>query len=654
MTWAFRKAALIPWLACACAADPLLPSTHFGQPVAVPLPAGQLACVVGAEGAYFLGHNGEVRWMATPTSPAAVFRVGPGATHLSVGKSEMALSCGDEIRCFSKVGFPTRRLACPAAGPTLQVDLNDDGQQELVAISQGQLLIFAGNSPTVIDAGRIPLALAAGDPNGDGKMDLAVACAGDSRIVVWQNMGNLNFRQGSSLPSPYPVALACADMDGDGKSEWISADRATGRLRLGQTELELDTPLSALQVTDINGDKLPDLVVTAPDKGLIYLLGGGLDKPGTVPCPGALWGATWGTDLLVGSLHSVQRAPAEPAPLSTTLGYQVSRFLPMEGGRLLALGSHGSSWIGPGLQVQAGDLVVGGDLGVNAVSGDLNGDGRNDLVIGGSPCTVRLNLGQGHFGPATKLAYSGYHVAVEDWDGNGRAEIALCPAKEERVVFLGDDAAYTQKASVALANTAWGCHRGDFDGDGRPDLLVPLSLTSNFYWLPKGQGPARALPGPNYWWNGGQLQCPDLNGDGRSELVYFGQGEVTVLPNLGAKLSLEKPLHLAFENPKAPVQRSWSHGDAGLVADFNLDGRPDLAVLDFTRDQVGLRLNLGNLRFGPLCSLATGQQPMALGSVDLNGDRKPDLVIGNELHDDLSIWLNQTRPGSATCEFGTQ
>lgn len=172
ITWAFRKAALIPWLACACAADPRRLPPILASPWPSLCRPGNWPAWWAPKGRISWGAAVRWRWMATPTSPAAGFSSGARRHPSERGKSEMALSCGDEIRCFSKVGFPTRRLACPAAGPTLQVDLNDDGQEELVAISQGQLLIFAGNSPTVIDAGRIPLALAAGDPNGDGKMDL--------------------------------------------------------------------------------------------------------------------------------------------------------------------------------------------------------------------------------------------------------------------------------------------------------------------------------------------------------------------------------------------------------------------------------------------------------------------------------------------------
>src|SRR5207244_9620304 len=73
------------------------------------------------------------------------------------------------------------------------------------------------------------------------------------------------------------------------------------------------------------------------------------------------------------------------------------------------------------------------------------------------------------------------------------------------------------------------------------------------------------------------------------------------------------------------------------VADFNGDGKPDVAVANNGSHSVSVLLNAGNGAFQPLASYVVNNNPVQLISADHNGDGKPDLVV-----------VHNTSPGTVT------
>jgi hypothetical protein len=124
--------------------------------------------------------------------------------------------------------------------------------------------------------------------------------------------------------------------------------------------------------------------------------------------------------------------------------------------------------------------------GVNVAGGDVNGDGRADLVVGQADGSVLKAFdGRGFKDHLTLAPYGagfqgGVRVAVGDVDGDGRAEIitGAGPGGGPKViVFDGDgatllnfdafDPAFQGGVNVAT---------GDVNGDDRPDLIVATAL----------------------------------------------------------------------------------------------------------------------------------------------------------------------------------
>src|SRR5712691_3967337 len=125
---------------------------------------------------------------------------------------------------------------------------------------------------------------------------------------------------------------------------------------------------------------------------------------------------------------------------------------------------------------------------------------------------------------------------------------------------------------------AGGIAVGDFDGDGRADLAISDAATDEVVIEP-GRGDATFAPDRRYAVGSGpgQLVVGDFNGDGKQDLAVVDEdlpgsvdhGEISILLGLG-------------DGSFAPQTRlAVGNGPRGItVGDFNGDGRQDLAVVN--------------------------------------------------------------------------
>ena len=80
-------------------------------------------------------------------------------------------------------------------------------------------------------------------------------------------------------------------------------------------------------------------------------------------------------------------------------------------------------------------------------------------------------------------------------------------------------------------------------------------------------------------------------------------------------------------------------------ADFNGDGKIDLAVADREGSSVSVLLNLGGGAFAPRKTYPAGSYAAAIVAADFNGDRKPDIAVADEDEAKVSILINDGKGG---------
>jgi hypothetical protein len=283
--------------------------------------------------------------------------------------------------------------------------------------------------------------------------------------------------------------------------------------------------------------------------------------------------------------------------------------------------------------------------------GDANNDGIPDIMCGDTAgMAVYLGNGDGTFRKATHFidTASGYgitNVMLADVNGDGNLDAvgqlrALGAGPYAFGVLFGDgkgDFTFNLNTVIpvqlgyggATAGHAWVTPTlGDFNGDGKLDLLVPTENTSNGTFSLTdylGNGNGLFTPGPIVYSGAGgaddKILVGDLNGDSKLDLVAFNtvSGGPTASVYLGdghGGFSLASTIDLsmgnnAYGNPILP-------GNLAL-GDFSGDGKLDLAVsyYDVYAQPSVVRIYPGDGtgHFGTPQSVTVGENPFTLVSL---------------------------------------
>ncbi|MDQ2869849.1 MAG: VCBS repeat-containing protein, partial [Acidobacteriota bacterium] len=281
------------------------------------------------------------------------------------------------------------------------------------------------------------------------------------------------------------------------------------------------------------------------------------------------------------------------------------------------------------------------------VSADFNGDGRPDVatLTGSYPNSVRILLGSADSvltSPATYQvaadSFFGYGMKVGDFDGDGKPDLLITSGGTGLYLMrgVGDGSFPTaEKSPTVKANFQLAV--GDFNGDGNLDAAtLDDSYNASNVSIYYGDGSGHfALPitipvGPS----ASELQAADLNGDGADELIAIN----------GASNSISLITGVAM-GPVAPARiLTVGTNPQGLaIGDWNRDGLLDLAVTN-SEHVLTVLLGSGTLAFQPPVYSSPANFGGRLLTGDFDGDGKQDLVA-------IQDWL-KFAAGDGTGRFG--
>jgi hypothetical protein len=346
------------------------------------------------------------------------------------GSNNVTILLGNGSGGFSSTGVPDVTAGNRPQSVVLG-HMNGDGRLDLAVAnrSSGNVMIFLGNGlggfsqapGSPFPSGPNPSALAAGDVNGDGKLDLAVADFGSNTVLIFLGNGSAGFSQ--SAGSPVPVgggqsAIALGDLNGDGKLDFAAAKSGSNdvAVRFGDGSGGFSQPPgsnylvgvspSSIAIGDVNTDGKPDLAVANNGSSNVTIL--------------------------------------------------------------LGNGSLGFSQLGSPLSV--------GGLPDSLVLRDLNGDGKLDLAVannGSNNVTILRGNGAGAFseiaGSPMAADFGPIAIAAADFNGDAKLDVAVVNHNANDVSILLNTAASAQNGTacndgnactVGESCTGWSCAGG--------------------------------------------------------------------------------------------------------------------------------------------------------------------------------------------------
>ena len=294
---------------------------------------------------------------------------------------------------------------------------------------------------------------------------------------------------------------------------------------------------------------------------------------------------------------------------------------------------------------------------VALVAGDFRGGGLEDLAVVNeidNTLTILQNQGSGTFLQAGSPISLGAartaappvapSIVTASFTTSGFQDLLVTDPVSNTVQVLlsnGDDT-FTQATGspISLGHQPSSIVTGDFNGDGNPDFAVTNFADSTLsVFLGNGNGTFTQIAGspfalPSTGTGPIAMTSSDFNSDGNLDLAIANEttNNVTVLLGNG-----NGTFYLAPSSPfavgKFPV--------AIASADLNLDGHPDLAIVNQVDNTVSVELGNGDGTFAaaPNSPLATGQAPTAISIADFNGDGNPDIAVTDPTTDSVSVFL---------------
>ncbi len=297
---------------------------------------------------------------------------------------------------------------------------------------------------------------------------------------------------------------------------------------------------------------------------------------------------------------------------------------------------------------------VGTDPEAVAVA-DFDGDGHLDLVSTvRTPARLSLvrNLGAGAFGPAEFTALDvlsePMDIVAGDFNGDGRMDLVVALQGVDSIQYLPNlgNGAFGAGVTLPVGDGPTHITKGDWDRDGDDDLAVSNRLSGTVsIVLNVGPGAFQVSQtiivgvGPRGLASG-KFQAPPIGG-GSAPLdlvvVMHQLRRITFLTNLGSGAFVVGQTIAMSSNP------TDQRPEDVAVADFDEDGDDDVAlsISDTTIQDIGLLLQTSPNVFAPMTYYPTGAvHPVGLVAADLDRDGRMDVAVANSATNFLSVLLN--------------
>lgn len=240
-------------------------------------------------------------------------------------------------------------------------------------------------------------------------------------------------------------------------------------------------------------------------------------------------------------------------------------------------------------------------------------------------------------------------LILADLDNDTKDEIIVASPKQKKIYIWegipgSDGQSWRMKDSISLDSRLLSFCIGDIDGDSKDDIITVSNrkgYNSAIDIFLNGSVPGSIKFEKKYSIEANGLAydvaAEDLDGDNRKDLIVadFDKKSLTFLRNATDRgmISFSRSTHPLGIRPNYFV-----------VKDINGDKKPDLIISDYDKNAVFVLQNStssqAGISFTQVDKLTTGSGPVACVVEDLDGDKMPDIAVANLFDHSLSIHLN--------------
>jgi len=616
-----------------------------------------------------------------PTSIAVGDFNGDGRTDLVVANSNssnVSVLLGNGDGTFQA---PVNYSAGTVPNSVAVADFNGDGRADLVIANGGSgntnsnVSVLLGNGDGTLQAavnyavGTSPFSVAAGDFNGDGKADLAVANFGSGNVSILLGNGDGTFRAAVNYNvGGNPSSLAIADFNGDGKAD-LAVGTGSVIVLLGNGDGTFQAaPPSAnaggafIAVGDFNGDGTPDIAFTSVTStsneplcpgitthgsvGMLLGRGDGTFQGGVSYSIGANLGSIVVGDFSGNGLSDLALVNSDnnqgcigftptyaviilPGDASTSSNLRVSE---THAGSF-AQGQAGAAYTMTVSNVQAAPttaaVTVTDTLPAGLMAEAITGPGWS-CALATLTCTRADALGAGASYPPITLTVKVASNAPANVtntatvSGGSPFNTATSTAVDPTIILQSSGVALTQSPNPSMVGQA-------------VTLLATVSAAGATGQVTFYDG--QTVLGTSTLSGAKAALVTSLLLTGPHSLRAYYGGSGTYLPSTSATVAQSV---VASSETGFRTQVTYSTGtgpSSVVVADFDGNGKADFAVAIQGSNNVVLFLGRGDGTFQSGTTNATGNSPVSLAAGDFNGDGKTDLAVANYGSNNVSILL---------------
>jgi FG-GAP-like repeat len=354
------------------------------------------------------------------------------------------------------------------------------------------------------------------------------------------------------------------------------------------TKIPLRYKPYSVEIADLNGDKIKDLVIAnAEDSSVTILLGtgnGSLREEKGSP----FYAGYMPNDIAIADFN--KDGKPDLAFANHTKKY------------LTILAGDGKGWFAP---LKGSPFAVNVRPHTHGIAvGDFNSDGNLDLVTdswGNNQLAILFGNNQHGFSPQAKYINVGKHpyqrARVADLNKDGNLDIVTTNLDDNSTtILLGDGKGNFHEpegSPFPCGDSPFGVAIGDVNGDGNLDLAIV---------------------------NSPSITSDNRGKDGLTILLGDGKGKFNTMPGS------------PFTTGKSPSRVA--------IGDLNGDGIQDIVVTNYNSNSITIFLMNKNT-VASSYTIPVGAKPDGIAISDLNGDGKGDVVVANSGDNYLTLMLSK-------------